>query len=252
MHERKAVVAADAEGANPLKACVVLGLTALTVLLCWLAPAPQAGGEAGVLMQLPDQVGDFHGLGFTQEPTVGERYLLPPDTTFAKSSYETLKASGDDRIYCSIVLSGQEKRSIHRPERCLPSQGWRIEGSQTVTVPLASGRSLKAIALLLDRPEAGAGGVRQAPQSYFVYWFVGKDVTTPYYFVHILLTNWDMLVHRVNQRWAYIYVQSDITQGIDPQGRNAEQTLDMLKRFIHDSVPYYMKSEMPDAAAASR
>jgi len=77
---------------------------------------------------------------------------------------------------------------------------------------------------------------------------VGKDVSTPYHFERILLTNWDLLFHRVNQRWAYIVVQSDITREVDPNGRDAGQTLEMLKQFIHDSVPYYVKSEMDGVA----
>lgn len=225
-----------------IKGGVVLGLTLVTFLICLLAPVPQAGGEAGVEMYLPYRVDAFQGV--RMEPSAAELEILPPDTTFAKKVYESMESGRLDRIFCSIVLSGREKRSIHRPERCLPAQGWRIESTRTVTIPLASGHNLGATALLLNRPDTLSDGTRLARQSYFVYWFVGKDVTTPYYLEHILLTNWDLLFHRINQRWAYISVQSDITQGIDPNGRDAEQTLDMLKQFIRDSVPYYVKSEM--------
>ena len=225
-----------------LRGGVVLGLTLVTLLVCWWTPAPEAGDEAGVEMYLPLRVDAFQGV--TVQPSQAELFILPPDTTYAKKAYETTEPGRTDRIFCMIVLSGREKRSIHRPERCLPGQGWDIQSTSTVTIPLASGHQLGTTALLLRRPEARSDGTRVDRQSYFVYWFVAKDVTTPYYLEHILLTNWDLLFHRINQRWAYISIQSDITQGIDPNGRSPEQTLEMLKQFIHDSVPYYVKSEM--------
>ncbi|MEI9999668.1 MAG: hypothetical protein WDO13_11130 [Verrucomicrobiota bacterium] len=45
-----------------LKAGVLLGLTALTLLICFLTPPGKAGGEAGVDMNgLPYQVGPVDG-----------------------------------------------------------------------------------------------------------------------------------------------------------------------------------------------
>ncbi len=242
MHERKSSIPAGRRD-DLLKGGVILGLTAITLLICWLTPEPQAGGETGVVMELPDQVGKFHG--FPRPPSEAELLILPADTTYAKKDYETIGSGPDALIHSEIVLSGREKRSIHRPERCLPAQGWRIESSHVISIQLASGHTLSATALLLNRPTVPNPGQRVPPQSYFVYWFVGKDVTTPYHFERILLTNWDLLFHRINQRWAYIVATADITQDVTPNGRSPEQTLEMLKQFIHDSVPSYVKSEMP-------
>jgi hypothetical protein len=60
-----------------------------------------------------------------------------------------------------------------------------------------------------------------------------------------MLTNWDLVVHRFNQRWAYVIVSKPITEGFEPYGKNAEQTLEDLKYFIRESVPAYVDSEMP-------
>jgi hypothetical protein len=65
------------------------------------------------------------------------------------------------------------------------------------------------------------------------------------------MTYWDMLVHRVNQRWAYVIVAKDISQSWDPNGETPDQTLAELKQFIHDSVPYFMKSEMSVPTAST-
>ncbi len=249
MHERNVTLTRQNAFESWLKAGVVLGCTLLTVLVCWFAPAPKAGGDAGVLMELPDQVGPLYA--FSEQVTPAELNILPKDTSYARKTYGPADASRVDRILCSIVLSGAEKRSIHRPERCLPAQGWRIESSQTETIPLESGHLLQVTALLLDKPWRLADGTTITRRSYYLYWFVGKNITTPHQYQRILMTNWDLLVHRVNQRWAYVIVSADITRDWNPNGRDADQTLAMLKQFIHDSVPSYMLTEMPDNKTAS-
>jgi hypothetical protein len=152
---------------------------------------------------------------------------------------------------CSIVLSGREKRSIHRPERCLPGQGWTVIGSNIIDVPLDSGHPLKVTALLLSRPQPMRDGTTRTLQSYYLYWYVGRTVSTPYSFVRVMLTNWDLVVHRFNQRWAYIIVTKPITGSIFPHGRNADQTLAELKDFIRAAAPSFVKSEMPAASGAA-
>jgi hypothetical protein len=231
-----------------VRAGYVAGLTLLTLLACWFVPEPKAGGEAGVEMELPDSVGNLYGHDQTVSPV--ELYILPKDTTFARKTYGLPGTEGPERILCSIILSGAERRSIHRPERCLPDQGWSIESSHTETVRLASGRDLEVTALMLEKPVLLRDGTRLAWRQYFLYWFVGKGVTTPSQTTRILMTYWDMLVHRVNQRWAYVIVSKDIAQSWDPNGETPEQTLAELKQFIHDSVPSFMKSEMPVESTA--
>jgi hypothetical protein len=250
MHDRKTDPAAPPQAGLFVKAGFVLSLTLLTCLVCIFTPEPKAGGEAGVVMELPTRVGPLYD--YDEEVTPAELYILPKDTTFARKTYGDVGAPRQDRILCSIILSGAERRSIHRPERCLPSQGWRIDSTHTETIPLVSGRDLKVTALLLEKHVELSNGTPFTLRSYYLYWFVGKDVTTPYHSERILMTYWDMLVHRVNQRWAYVIVSKDISQDWDPNGDSPEQTLAELKQFIHDSVPSFMKSEMPADTTAQQ
>ena len=138
MHDRKSESGPQRPQQRLARAAFVLGLTLLTYLVCVLMPAPKAGGEAGVVMDLPSHIGQLYGND--EEVSKAELYILPQDTTFARKTYGDIGAPREKRILCSIVLSGAERRSIHRPERCLPSQGWRIDSSHTETIPLASGR----------------------------------------------------------------------------------------------------------------
>ena len=223
----------------------VLVLAIVTVVGCWLIPAANVGDETGVTMALPDHVGTLEG--YYEPVSQAELAILPPDTTFARKTYGSPFSDRLDRILCSIVLSGREKRSIHRPERCLPGQGWSVLDSKVIDVTLDSGHPLKVTALFLSRPVTLQDGTSRQLQSYYLYWYVGRKVSTPYSFVRVMLTNWDLVVHRFNQRWAYVIVSKPITEGFEPDGKNADQTLDELKYFIRESVPAYVNSEMPSS-----
>jgi len=228
---------------NPRKGLIVLSLALFTITACWFVPPEQPGSETGIVMDLPDRVGPLWS--FPENVSTAELAILPSDTTFARKTYGLPISDRLDRILCSIVLSGREKRSIHRPERCLPGQGWSIRDSKVIPVELASGHPLSVTALLLDRPVTFTDGRTASLQSYYLYWYVGKEVATPYSFERVLLTNWDLVRHRRNQRWAYVIVSAYITQGFRPNGRDPEQTLELLKQFIRASVPSFVKSEMP-------
>jgi hypothetical protein len=228
---------------------IVLALAIVTVIGCWLIPAANVGDETGVTMALPDHVGTLEG--YYEPISQAELAILPPDTTFARKTYGSPFADRLDRILCSIVLSGREKRSIHRPERCLPGQGWSVIGSNVIDVTLDSGHPLKVTALLLSRPVTLQDGSSRQLQSWYLYWYVGRKVSTPYSFVRVLLTNWDLVVHRFNQRWAYVIVSKPITEGLEPGGKNEADTLDELKYFIRESVPAFVNSEAPSAAGAA-
>jgi hypothetical protein len=239
---------------DPRKSVIVLVLAVITVVICWMIPSASEGDDTGVVMNLPDHVGLL--AGFPAQVSQAELAILPPDTTFARQAYGSPDSNPFHRILCSIVLSGREKRSIHRPERCLPGQGWSVIGSTITDVPLASGHPLKATALLLSRPVTTSDGKTRNLEAYYLYWYVGRDVSTPYSFERVLLTNWDLVVHRKNQRWAYIIYMGYITQGFEPDGKSPEETLAGIKDFIRQSAPFFVKSEMPgddvsDDASAS-
>src|SRR5207249_7978901 len=88
----------------------------------------------GVIMDLPESIGQWTGV--PQKVTRGEIEALAPDTTFARRLYSNAFA---DEILVSIVLAGEDPdNSIHRPERCLPSQGWTVVDSRTVTLNSAA------------------------------------------------------------------------------------------------------------------
>jgi exosortase len=197
-----------------------------------ISSASHRMGAAGVKMELPDTVGDALGFDGSLDR---EHRLLPADTEFAKKEY--LSASPRP-ITCEIVLTGGERSSIHRAEACLLGQGWTILGNEEVTVALGTGRTQKVRLLELSKVRDG-----QRLFGYFLYWYVGADRTTDDTFSRILLTSWDQLTRRVNHRWAYVTVTSELppSQGGSEEAKRA--LVSRLVRFAADVIPSIQKPE---------
>lgn len=226
----------------PLWRSAVIALAvAATLAICLVGQNPNSPTQAGVRLDLPLSVGDFWG--YEQEITESEKTILPGDTQFARRLY--VSTNRRNAIDCRIVLSGGQRRSIHRPEICLPGQGWTLRSGEAIPIKLESGHTLDVMKLDLSREDQVGPNEKRRLRAVFLYWFVGKGVTTPYHWNRILRTSYDRVVRNVNHRWAYVIVSSNITADFDPNGKNEEQTVEMLKDFIRKAVPSFQVSEMP-------
>jgi EpsI family protein len=231
-------------GEVPLwRSAMVAGLALLMGLTYVFNPPSDVLPQAGVIMELPVILGNY--LGKQGAITKVEYDLLPKDTEFARRYYDD---GHGHQINCSIVLSGAEQRSIHRPEGCLTGQGWTIVGQDTIPLALISGRTMQARRLTLERQVVGQNKVPLTVRAYYIYWFVGQNVTTSSEIYRVLLSNWDRVVHNRANRWAYVSVFSLITAGLEPNGLDDDQTETMLKDFLRQIVPTFQISEMPAQA----
>lgn len=219
---------------------VLLFVLVLMGLAYWFNPPLTVQSQAGVVMDLPVILGDYFGK--EGEITKVEHDLLPQDTEFARRNYED---SHGNQITCSIVLSGAEQRSIHRPEGCLTGQGWTIIGQDNIPIPLPSGHNLVARKLSLARQVPDQNGGAITVRAFYVYWFVGQNVTTPSEVARVLLSNWDRVMHNRAHRWAYVSVFSYITDNLRPGGLDDGQTQDLLVNFTQQIVPTFQINEMP-------
>jgi EpsI family protein len=224
-----------------LKVVLALLLVGGVLFSTFAAGDVNSDSEPGVIMHLPERVGDF--VGTPEEASEAERVILPSDTEIARMRYEDPKGNA---IVASIVLSGGEKRSIHRPEVCLPGQGWSIGSGSKLAVPLAGGKDMDVMMLNISRPVEARPGEIVRVRSLFLYWFVGKNTTTHDHKVRIFKTSWDRVFHKVNHRWAYVIVSSLVGDSLRPGGMSAEETTGMLKEFIRQIVPAFQKSEMSE------
>lgn len=217
---------------------VIVALAVGTVVACLWGSSAATKSEPGVVMELP---GTLVGLWGSDQPvSEAEKVILPADTEFAKKFYSD--GLGSD-IHCQIVLAGSEKRSIHRPEVCLPAQGWTIKSGEVVPVKLADVKTLEVMKLIVSRPVTLNNGAQRELTSVFCYWFIGKNATTPHHFVRVLKTNLDMLLHNTNHRWAYVIVNAPVLEGFVSGGKNLQQTTDRLEAAIAELAPQIMREQ---------
>lgn len=146
------------------------------------------------------------------DPETGEKLFtmsqaeydaLPHDTLFVKSIYTNDAA---DQVFVSIVLSGKERNSIHRPQRCLVGQGNAIMDTKYMEVPLEGREPLKLCILETQRNYRSADGEPKTYYGYYAYWFVGQGRETASHYERMFWLAWDRVIHSVAHKWAYIAV----------------------------------------------
>ncbi len=196
--------------------------------LAWL-PAPRYDDRVGLRERLPDRVGDYAGVdilyclneqcagrayratelgsarackvcgGALANESPAEKALLPADTVILRKEY----VAGEGRFVVTVVMTGGERQSIHRPQVCLVSQGQQIVREREVAVPLP-GRMPLALQVLDLKPAREDDDGAQA----YAYWFVTHGRETPSHFTRLFWMAWDNLVRNVRRRWAYVAIST--------------------------------------------
>lgn len=187
------------------------------MFLAKLTAEPTRGG-AGVRLgadgrnpvDLPAFVGT-EWIGRRAEVTALERAVLPADTGFSRRSYVHVQGAAHT-VFFSIVLSGRDRTSIHRPEICLVGQGWTIRDARAITMPWREGAesSLPATLLRTELVEWKTG--RRLP-ALTVYWFVNRDGVVATHWQRFWRDAWNRVRHGRADRWAYVLVQADAFDG---------------------------------------
>ena len=246
---------------------ILVALFALTNGLLLRMPPACMETASAVYMALPQELGEWRGrepvycqaescltvfqradlAGAVLCPTCGgtldaaslaERTQLPPDTEFAKMTYSTPAGMS---VQVSIVLSGSEHRSIHRPQQCLPAQGFVIEGVDTVPVSVRAGRDLNVRVLTLARRLPGLSGQEATGQrTVFAYWFAAPGHETD---SHLQRLGW-MAIDRVlagrNLRWADVAAATGLAPG-EPR----EEAIARVVDFVAQLYPHIAVDEAP-------
>ncbi len=108
----------------------------LSSLMCVLTVGVmcyQARSVDPILAEAPTvALGEIRGFTSVEvPPSEAELKTLPSDTVIVKRSYTD---ENGDWFLVSAVIGGRSKSSIHRPELCLPSQGYQMMRPRTVLV----------------------------------------------------------------------------------------------------------------------
>ena len=162
-------------------------------------------------------------IGRRSEVTDVERQILPPDTGYSRKVYVPLD-DPSKQVFLSIVLSGRDRTSIHRPELCLIGQGWTIKGSyeHRFTYP-GTGKSFPATILQVEKETLSPAGRVRAPQL-VAYYFVGGDRIVSSHWERLLADAWNRVVHGRADRWAYVLLQTGDSDG-EPAGIGRIQSI---------------------------
>jgi len=170
----------------------------LTILLlggtmCWQSSMPET-----VLCDPPDRhLGELPGFASERcEPGEAELETLPGDTAIEKRLYT---GADGETFQVTLVTGGRSKNSIHRPELCLPSQGFLMTKPHTLTVGDVDWR-----VIVLD---GGAG----RPSSGLAYTFFNQDgFRTASHVQRIFRDVWDRSVYGRIDRWVLVTVFSTV------------------------------------------
>ena len=125
-----------------------------------------------------------------------ERKGLPRDTEVVKCRYQS---PDGDWFVVTAVVGGRSRDSIHRPERCLPAQGFQMMSPR-------------------DRSVGGVGwhlvelARREATSMGFAYTFFNQDgYSTGSHFRRIFRDVWDRSVRGRIDRWVMLTVFSSVS-----------------------------------------
>lgn len=240
---------------------VITLLLAITLATTLLTGKPSPMEESPVNDRLPDTIGNWTGFdllycqnipclkvyrsdelkitdvcsntncgGRLDYVSPGEKALLPSDTKIFKKLYEN---PAKQTVLVTVVITGTQRSSIHRPEWCLTGQGFRIDSTETFAVS-AENKDLKVALMNLSRQ---AGNIPSARiHSAFAYWFIGKDFETPDHTRRLMMMAWDNIARGVQQRWAYV---SLLTSRAD----QSDQHLARLRELITLLHPHLLRQQ---------
>lgn len=155
-------------------------------------------GEATLCVAPEVRLDAIEGFAVEDVP-VGEAELtvLPADTGFVKRRYCN---EAGEWFMVTAVIGGKSKNSVHRPELCLPSQGFQMSDPRTVEVDGVEWRLVS-----LARREASAMG--------FAYTFYNQDgFRTASHFRRIFRDIWDRSMHGRIDRWVMVTVNSSTAE----------------------------------------
>jgi len=107
----------------------------------------------------------------------GRFELLPKDTSFAERLYQM----PDGFVAtATIILMGADRTSIHRPDYCLPGQGWIIDSKTAVNIPVSGGHpyELPVMKWITHNSLQTPDGQKQEVSGIYVFWFVADNEQT--------------------------------------------------------------------------
>jgi hypothetical protein len=147
----------------------------------------------------------------------------------------------------NVVLMGGDRTSIHKPQFCLPGNGWAIDRTETASVRVSKPHAydLPVMKLTASAAETKSGGQIVNWRGVYLYWFVADNALTEYHWERMWWMARDLIRTGVLQRWAYVTVFSPCYPGEE------DAAFERMKRLISASVPEFQLAAGPEATGPS-
>lgn len=158
-------------------------------------------GTLRMNLELPAHVLDFTSTNIPESKL--ELGYFPKDTSYVRRIY---RAPDGFAASATVVLMGADRTSIHRPNYCLPGQGWTIRSRKTVKLKITGPEpyELPVSEWTVSNTFQTPGGEKRAVGGVYVFWFVAKGEETPSHYQFMRLLALDLLRKAVWERWAYV------------------------------------------------
>ncbi|MBI5802695.1 MAG: exosortase [Verrucomicrobia bacterium] len=198
---------------------------------------PQAGSQRWRI-PLPEQVAGMTSLEVP--PAKEELTGLPADTSISKRVY---RAPDGAELLLQVVLMGRDRTSIHQPQYCLTGQGWLIEKTEEVRLPIAQPHphEVPALKLTASKVFTTETGQRVPLRAIYVYWFVADGALTAHRSERLASMAKELLRTGTLQRWAYVACFAQCLPGEE------DKAFARVKEFAAEAVPEFQRAGAPSA-----
>jgi hypothetical protein len=187
-------------------------------------------GSVKMDFDLPARVLDYTSTNEAQSQTVLD--TLPKDTSYAQRLYMDTNGFW---VNANVILMGMDRTSIHKPDFCLPGQGWNIDKRETVSLPIQGSRPyrLQVAKWTITNFIQNQDGHKEKVSGLYVFWFVANNEETDSHWQRIWWLTRDLLTKGTLQRWAYISYFA-----ICPPGQE-DAAFARIEKLIAASVPEF-------------
>jgi len=207
------------------------------------APGIKVTGLDGqrLRIELPERVGPYTSSNV--EPAAIELQTLPKDTTFGRRLYTSPDGF---QMMLSVVMMGTDRTSIHKPEYCLESQGWRIQKQEDDVLRLEHPHPYDLRIRKFTSSQVGKlpSGETIRASALYTFWFVSEKRLTGSHWSRVWGLTYDLLTTGVLPRWAYVSCLV-----VCPTGKE-EAAYARVKQFLTAAVPEFQTAALPPAAEA--
>ena len=160
--------------------------------------------------------------------SIGELKLLPANTPIIRKEY---KRDFMPPIIATVVFSGMERRSIHKPQRCLVGQGNRITNEYSMEFDVGGGEKVSIRILEIQQIFGSPDGKKTVANGIYAYWLFNPERETDSHFERFYQMSVDNALRNYRPRWGYASISLDL----DPMKPN--QWKDQLSEFVKYFYP---------------